>query len=49
MELSEERFFHRQLQECDLRCDRLGSAPRILHLQLKGLQFYLYLRHPIGA
>ncbi len=23
MELSEERFFHRQLQECDLRCDRL--------------------------
>ena len=49
MELSEERFFHRQLQVCDLHCDRLGSEPRILHLQLKGQQFYLYLRHPIGC
>ena len=29
MELSEERFFHRQLREYDLRCDRLGSVPRI--------------------
>ncbi|CSA65603.1 Uncharacterised protein [Vibrio cholerae] len=49
MELSGERFFDRRLLVCDLRCVRLGSEPRILHLQLKGLRFYLYLRHPIGC
>ena len=48
MELSGERFFTVN-DQCELRCVRLDNEPHIWHLQLKGQQFYLYLRHPIGC